>query len=213
MLDERKIARRAGLPGRADRRRPQDAGLLRRARGAVRPAGHGPAEHGRRLRRPLRARRRAQLRPGRQAHLAVAGARQHLRDRRRRRHPGLQGRLGGALLGRDLRRELPRARRRPADDRRPSTGTPTASSSPATARRCSSTSTTTPSRCPASTRCPASARSPAGGDPGQPPRASSRSGWMYWHLLLPGRPMPLPAHMSMAGKHADTDQPHREAGG
>jgi sulfide:quinone oxidoreductase len=25
--------------------------------------------------------------------------------------------------------------------------------------------------------------------------------WMYWHLLLPGRPIPLPAHMSMAGKH------------
>jgi len=25
--------------------------------------------------------------------------------------------------------------------------------------------------------------------------------WMYWHMLLPGRPMPLPAHMSMAGKH------------
>ncbi|HEX9065651.1 MAG TPA: FAD/NAD(P)-binding oxidoreductase [Streptosporangiaceae bacterium] len=25
--------------------------------------------------------------------------------------------------------------------------------------------------------------------------------WMYWHLLLPGRPVPLPAHMSMAGKH------------
>jgi sulfide:quinone oxidoreductase len=24
---------------------------------------------------------------------------------------------------------------------------------------------------------------------------------MYWHLLLPGRPIPLPAHMSMAGKH------------
>ncbi|CAI7974402.1 sulfide:quinone oxidoreductase [Frankia sp. Hr75.2] len=24
--------------------------------------------------------------------------------------------------------------------------------------------------------------------------------WMYWHLLLPGRPIPLPAHMSMAGK-------------
>lgn len=28
--------------------------------------------------------------------------------------------------------------------------------------------------------------------------------WMYWNLLLPGRPIPLPAHMSMAGKH----QPH-----
>lgn len=26
-------------------------------------------------------------------------------------------------------------------------------------------------------------------------------GWMYWHMLLPGRPIPLPAHMSMAGKH------------
>ena len=42
--------------------------------------------------------------------------------------------------------ELPRAGRRPADDRTPSTGTPTASSSPGTARRCCSTSTTRPSR-------------------------------------------------------------------
>ncbi len=25
--------------------------------------------------------------------------------------------------------------------------------------------------------------------------------WIYWHLLLPGRPLPLPAHLSMAGKH------------
>jgi sulfide:quinone oxidoreductase len=24
--------------------------------------------------------------------------------------------------------------------------------------------------------------------------------WMYWNLLLPGRPIPLPAHLSMAGK-------------
>ena len=24
--------------------------------------------------------------------------------------------------------------------------------------------------------------------------------WMYWHMLLPGRPIPLPAHMQMAGK-------------
>ena len=49
--------------------------------------------------------------PGRQAHAAVHGVRQHLRDRRRLRHPGLQGRLGGALLGRGLRRQLPAARR------------------------------------------------------------------------------------------------------
>jgi sulfide:quinone oxidoreductase len=25
--------------------------------------------------------------------------------------------------------------------------------------------------------------------------------WLYWHALLPGRPIPLPARMSMAGKH------------
>jgi sulfide:quinone oxidoreductase len=27
--------------------------------------------------------------------------------------------------------------------------------------------------------------------------------WMYWNLLLPGRPIPLPAHMSMAGKQLE----------
>ena len=27
--------------------------------------------------------------------------------------------------------------------------------------------------------------------------------WMYWNLLLPGRPIPLPAHMSMAGKRPE----------
>ncbi len=30
--------------------------------------------------------------------------------------------------------------------------------------------------------------------------------WMYWNVLLPGRPLPLPAHMSMAGKQAPTDE-------
>jgi len=29
--------------------------------------------------------------------------------------------------------------------------------------------------------------------------------WVYWHVLLPGRPLPLPAHMSMAGKKPVTD--------
>ena len=24
--------------------------------------------------------------------------------------------------------------------------------------------------------------------------------WIYWNVLLPGRPIPLPAHMSMLGK-------------
>jgi sulfide:quinone oxidoreductase len=27
--------------------------------------------------------------------------------------------------------------------------------------------------------------------------------WAYWHLLLKGRPMPVPTLMSMAGKHSD----------
>jgi sulfide:quinone oxidoreductase len=27
--------------------------------------------------------------------------------------------------------------------------------------------------------------------------------WIYWNVLLPGRPVPLPAHMSMAGKHPE----------
>jgi sulfide:quinone oxidoreductase len=31
--------------------------------------------------------------------------------------------------------------------------------------------------------------------------------WLYWHVLLPGRPIPLPAAMSMAGKHQPADQP------
>jgi sulfide:quinone oxidoreductase len=28
--------------------------------------------------------------------------------------------------------------------------------------------------------------------------------WLYWNVLLPGRPLPLPAHMSMAGKYRPT---------
>ncbi len=31
--------------------------------------------------------------------------------------------------------------------------------------------------------------------------------WIYWNVLLPGRPLPLPAHMSMAGKTAATTDP------
>jgi sulfide:quinone oxidoreductase len=28
--------------------------------------------------------------------------------------------------------------------------------------------------------------------------------WMYWNVLLPGHPIPLPTQMSMAGKHPPT---------
>jgi sulfide:quinone oxidoreductase len=30
--------------------------------------------------------------------------------------------------------------------------------------------------------------------------------WMYWHVLLPGRPIPLPAHMSTVGKYRPTEE-------
>jgi sulfide:quinone oxidoreductase len=34
--------------------------------------------------------------------------------------------------------------------------------------------------------------------------------WIYWNLLLPGRPVPLPAHMSMAGKHLPETEPAKQ---
>ena len=77
--------RRDRLHGRADRPESRSAGVVRRARGALRPARDGAAQHGCRLRRPVRTGRRAQLRAGRQAHAAVDEVRQHLRHRRRRR--------------------------------------------------------------------------------------------------------------------------------
>ena len=35
--------------------------------------------------------------------------------------------------------------------------------------------------------------------------------WIYWNVLLPGRPLPLPADMSMAGKHARPSTRPQEA--
>ncbi len=34
--------------------------------------------------------------------------------------------------------------------------------------------------------------------------------WIYWNVLLPGRPVPLPAHMSMAGKHQPETEPEQQ---
>ena len=73
-----------------------------------------PDQHGRPDDRALRPRRRTELRAGRQAHPAVEGPRQHLRDRRRHRRADLQGRLGGALRGRGADREHPGLHRRRA---------------------------------------------------------------------------------------------------
>jgi sulfide:quinone oxidoreductase len=35
--------------------------------------------------------------------------------------------------------------------------------------------------------------------------------WIYWHVLLPGRPLPLPALMSMAGKVTPAEDPNETA--
>ena len=74
---------RGRLHARAHRPGHQDPRLVRRAGDSVRPARHGAGQHGRGLRRPVGSGRRAELRPGRQAHAAVQGLRQHLRARRR----------------------------------------------------------------------------------------------------------------------------------
>jgi sulfide:quinone oxidoreductase len=34
--------------------------------------------------------------------------------------------------------------------------------------------------------------------------------WIYWNVLLPGRPVPLPALMSMAGKHVPPTEPDKQ---
>ena len=34
--------------------------------------------------------------------------------------------------------------------------------------------------------------------------------WIYWNVLLPGRPIPLPALMSMAGKHLPETEPEKQ---
>ena len=31
--------------------------------------------------------------------------------------------------------------------------------------------------------------------------------WIYWNVLLPGRPLPIPTQMSMLGKDRTTDRP------
>jgi sulfide:quinone oxidoreductase len=37
--------------------------------------------------------------------------------------------------------------------------------------------------------------------------------WTYWNMLLPGRPLPFPAEMSMAGKHVPEDHDDEQTEG
>ena len=56
----------------------------------------------------------------------------------------------------------------------------------------------------APTRCPSSARSACCKETRANHLGKLAFRWIYWNVLLPGRPLPLPAHMSMAGKHRST---------
>ena len=137
LLDERKIIVEPDFMVEQRRHRPEVPGVLRRARGAVRPAGHDPAQHGRRLRCALGAGRRAQLRPGRQAHVPAAPSTTNIfavGDA-----ADMPTSKAGSVAHFSVEifvENFLRAHRGPADERTPSTATPTASSSPATARRC-----------------------------------------------------------------------------
>jgi hypothetical protein len=176
---------------------------------SLRPARDRPAQHGRRLRRPLRPGRRAQLRAGRQAHAAVQGSTttsspsatpptspppRPARSRTSRSRSSsttsssTSQRQADDRLVRRPRQLLHRVRRRQGllidfnYDTEP-----------------------LPGKYPLPVRRPVQ---PAQGEPRQPPGASSRSAGIYWNVLLPGRPIPLPAHMSMAGKTHCQHQPH-----
>ena len=134
------------------------------------------------------------------------GVRQHLRRRRRLQHPDLQGRLGGALLDRGLRRQLPAS----TSTGRPMTGSfdghancfVEAGDGKAPADRLQLRHRAAARHLPAART---SARSACSTETRVNHWGKLAFRWMYWHLLLPGRPIPLPAHMSMAGKH----QPRR----
>ncbi len=154
-----------------------------------------------RIRRAFaRARRRARLHPDRRAHPAVQGRSQHLRHRRRRRRPGLEGRLGGPfegeilaeqhrsfLAGEPLERELRRPHQLLHRDRVP-------------ARRCSSTSTMTPNRSRASSRPhrPAAAKESRLNHLGK-----LLFQWFYWHRCCPAVTSPASARTCPSPANAD----------
>ena len=118
------------------------------------------------------------------------------------RHPCLQGRLGGALLGRDLRRQLPAAHRRPADDRVVRRARQLLRRVRATARALlidfNYDTEPLPGKYPLPLRRP---DGPAQGDPGQPPRQARVP------LDLLERAAARPADPA-AGPHVDGRQDH-----
>ena len=104
---------RHGVQHRPGGRRGRQADLLRRARGRLRPRGDRAAARRLSVRLAVgRPRRRARVRANGPAHAAEPRGTERIRDRRRSRPPHLEGRLGGALPGRDAGGEHPPLPRR-----------------------------------------------------------------------------------------------------
>ena len=107
MLDDaRSLVETDFLVERIDQER--DPRLLRRARGRLRPARHVPLNMGADFVARSGLGDELNYVPVDKHTMRSTVHPTHLRPRRRQRHPGLEGRLGRALLGRALRGELPR---------------------------------------------------------------------------------------------------------
>jgi sulfide:quinone oxidoreductase len=147
----------------------------------------------------LRPGRRAELRAGRPAYPAVDRIPDDLRARRRRERPRDQGRIRGALRGRDLCPQLPGAGGRQAHDR-------LVRRTRQLLRRVGPRQGAAPGL---QLRHRAAARDVP--DPGRRtaiPAKETRANhlgklafrWINWNLLLPGLPLPIPTRMSLLGK-------------
>ena len=196
-----RLHRRRGRRRRADRSVVHDE----RER-ALRPAGHRPDQHGRRVRRAVGPGRRAQLRrrststrcwPTAYDNVFAIGDATNLPTSKAGSVAHFQAECSSRTSS---------THRRAADDPcRTSTGTPTASSSPGYGKALlidfNYDDRAAARALPAPRRRPVHACSRR--------RATNHWGklgfrWVYWNVLLPGRPLPVSAQMSMAGKHLET---------
>ena len=159
---------------------------------------HGGASY---VGRVARAGRRVRLRAHRRAHPAIQGAAQHLRHRRRRGGPDVEGRFGDPLRGRGDRRQRRAIPGRRGTGRR-STGTRTASSRAGFHKALlidfNYDTEPLPGHFPTAVGLPLLKES----------RLNHLGKLMfaagsYWHSLLPGRDIPgVTTAMPRAGKHS-----------
>ena len=116
--------------------------------------------------------------------------------------PDIEGRFGGALRGRRVRRQLHGAHRRTADDRALRR---TRQLLHRVGQRQGPAARLQLRRRAAARQVPGAGRRPL--LPAQGDRANHMGKlgfrWIYWNMLLPGRPIPMKADMSMAGKELE----------